>query len=144
MGLKQCRSVLDVGCGIGHWGLTLAPFLDPDCKVVGIDPEPQWVTRAIEGAKQKNEANRFQYQLETAEEISFEDNTFDMVTCQTVLIHVKDVTVALKEMLRVLKPGGILAVAEPSNIAPYLVSDNLSMNTSIDDVLVIYTVSNDV
>ncbi len=40
-----------------------------------------------------------------------------MVTCQTVLIHVPDVPAALKEMLRVLKPGGLLALAEPDNFS---------------------------
>lgn len=133
--LKHCRSLLDVGCGVGHWGLTLAPFLPSECKVNGIDPEEQWIVIAKEKTNQKNINQPFQYQVGSAEKIPFEDNTFDIVTCQTVLIHLSDVSVALKEMIRVLKPGGLLAVAEPNNIAPMLVFDNHSIDDPIDSVL---------
>jgi len=133
--LKHCRSLLDVGCGVGHWGLTLAPFLSDDCKVNGIDPEDQWITIAKEKAMQENGNKQFHYQVGSAEKIPFEDNTFDMVTCQTVLIHLSDVSIALKEMIRVLKPGGLLAVAEPNNIAPMLVFDNLSIDEPMDSIL---------
>lgn len=133
--LKQQRSILDVGCGVGHWGLTLAPFLADDAELQGIDPEPQWVKKAQEKADANGSGSRFQYQLGRAEKIPFADNTFDMVTCQTVLIHVADINIALKEMLRVLKPGGLLAVAEPNNIAPFLVSNNLSIDHTIEENL---------
>jgi ubiquinone/menaquinone biosynthesis C-methylase UbiE len=133
--LKHCRSVLDVGCGVGHWGLTLAPFLSSECKVEGIDPEEQWIKTAKEKANQKKTNQQFQYQVGSAEKIPFEDNSFDMVTCQTVLIHLADVSIALKEMIRVLKPGGLLAVAEPNNIAPMLVFDNFSIDEPIDSIL---------
>lgn len=132
--LKDCRHVLDVGCGIGHWGQTISPFLDPSCKIIGIDRESQWVQNAQERANERND-KRFHYQKATAEAIPFEDNTFDMVTCQTVLIHVPDIAEVLKEMCRVLKPGGLLAVAEPNNIAPNLVFNNRNVDDPIDDVL---------
>jgi SAM-dependent methyltransferase len=40
-----------------------------------------------------------------------------MVTCQTVLIHVRNPVAVIKEMLRVLAPGGLLALVEPNNLA---------------------------
>jgi ubiquinone/menaquinone biosynthesis C-methylase UbiE len=75
------------------------------------------------------------YQLGTAEAIPFPDSYFDMVTCQTVLIHVKDITIALNEMLRVLKPGGLLAVAEPNNLVSRLIFNNLNFNDSVEDII---------
>jgi ubiquinone/menaquinone biosynthesis C-methylase UbiE len=133
--LNHCHSLLDVGCGVGHWGLTLAPFLANDCIVHGIDPEVQWIDIAKEKSRQISSKQQFQYQVASAEKLPFDDNSFDIVTCQTVLIHLKDVSIALSEMIRVLKPGGLLAVAEPNNIAPMLVFDNLSVDEPIDNVL---------
>lgn len=130
--LKNCHTVLDVGCGVGHWGHILAPHLSSDFQIYGIDPEPEWVEKSTAKAQQRRLEDRFHYQVGTAEQIPFEDNSFDMVTCQTVLIHVADIAVALKEMKRVLKPGGLLAVAEPNNIAPYLVFDNLNVDDPLE------------
>ncbi|MGE3318563.1 MAG: class I SAM-dependent methyltransferase [Candidatus Berkiella sp.] len=133
--LSSVRSVLDIGCGIGHWGFTLAPFFNNDTQVQGIDPESAWVKKATQRAKEKGVHQQFHYQIGKAEQIPFEDNSFDMVTCQTVLIHVSDINVALKEMIRVLKPGGLLAVAEPNNIAPLLIFNTLSINEPLDNLL---------
>lgn len=130
--LGSVRTVLDVGCGVGHWGFTLAPFFSPDTQVHGIDPESVWIEKATKRAQEKGIDAQFHYQVATAQKIPFEDNIFDMVTCQTVLIHVPDIKVALKEMIRVLKPGGLLAVAEPNNIAPLLIFNTLNVNEPLD------------
>ena len=44
--LNNVTTILDVGCGQGHWGLTLLPVLPPNCKLIGIDSEPKWVEMA--------------------------------------------------------------------------------------------------
>jgi len=133
--LSSVRKVLDVGCGIGHWGFTLAPFLDKQTQIYGIDPEAAWVEKATARAKEKGLSEQCHYQTATVEQIPFEDNSFDMVTCQTLLIHVADVNIALKEMIRVLKPGGLLAVAEPNNIAPLLIFNTINVNEPIENLL---------
>lgn len=133
--LRTVQRVLDVGCGVGHWGFTLAPFLSNDAQVVGIDPEATWVEKATERAKERGLEKNYLYQVGTVERLPFEDNAFDMVTCQTVLIHVADIDIALKEMIRVLKPGGLLAVAEPNNIAPLLIFNTLNVDEPLDNLL---------
>jgi SAM-dependent methyltransferase len=132
--LKSAHAILDVGCGIGHWGFTLAPFLSKNAKIYGIDPESSWIEKATKRAQEKG-LTQFNFQTGTAEQIPFEDHTFDMVTCQTVLIHVADVSVALKEMTRVLKPGGLLAVAEPNNTAPLLIFNTTNVDEPIEDLV---------
>jgi len=131
--LLKMNSILDVGCGIGHWGQMLLPYLSKDAKLTGIDPETQWIEAAKERAS--NKKLNSEYQLGSAEKIPYPDETFDMVTSQTVLIHVKDVDIAIKEMLRVLKPGGLLAVSEPNNSVSCLIFNNLNFNNPINETL---------
>ena len=110
--LEKVRSVLDVGCGVGHWTAALLRVLPPDVRVGAVEREPEWVRRHHERF-----GGRVESKEGVAESLPFPDASFDMVTCQTLLIHVPDPARVLAEMLRVLKPGGLLAVAEPSNIA---------------------------
>ncbi len=49
--------------------------------------------------------------------LPFEDNSFDLVTCQTLLIHLDSPILAVKEMFRVLKPGGKVLISEPNNFS---------------------------
>ncbi len=114
--LRNISSVLDVGCGIGHWGRAIGQVLPKDATMIGVDMEQEWVDKAQSIAKDYGLDKRFSYQVGDATKLNFPDETFDMVTCQTLLIHLQDPIAALKEFLRALKPGGLLAVAEPNNL----------------------------
>jgi SAM-dependent methyltransferase len=110
------RRVLDLGAGIGHWGRALAPHLPGDAEVTGVDREARWVAEATALAEARGLAPRFRYLQGDAAALPFATGTFDLVTCQTVLIHVADVAAVLREMVRVTAPGGLVAVAEPNNL----------------------------
>lgn len=115
--LNHSRNVLDVGCGVGHWGRVLLPHLPSDVSLIGFDREPQWVAKAAAIAAARGLDRRARYVQGDANHIPFPDGQFDLVTCQTVLIHVPDAKAAIREMIRVLKPGGRVLVAEPNNLA---------------------------
>lgn len=122
LGLERVTSVLDVGSGVGHWGqLLLAWVLAPDATVVGVEREGAWVEEARVRARRAGLADRAGYRQGLAEALPFDDASFDMVTCQTLLIHVADPAAVLGEMLRVVKPGGLVVAAEPNNRASLLV-----------------------
>jgi SAM-dependent methyltransferase len=108
LGLDAVRSVLDVGAGVGHWGRLLGHVLPPDATVVGIDREPRWIEEATRRAVEAGVGDRYSYQQTSAEALPFEDASFDLVTCQTVLIHVADPRKVIREMVRVTKPGGLV------------------------------------
>jgi SAM-dependent methyltransferase len=59
--------------------------------------------------------DRYSYRQGSAEALPFEDQSFDLVTCQTVLIHVADPRAVIREMARVTKPGGLVLASEPNN-----------------------------
>ncbi len=133
--LGDVRSVLDVGAGLGHWGRTLAMVLSGDATVVGVDREPAWVSEASRLADQRGVTGQCRYQLGIAEELAFADASFDLVTCQTLLIHVPDPRAVLREMLRVTKPGGLVLLAEPSNFASQAIGSSVTAECSIEEVI---------
>jgi SAM-dependent methyltransferase len=118
--LGRRRRALDVGCGYGHWGRALLPLLAPGVHLSSLDPEPRSVaeaeqrTRAFVGARGLTAT--LEWHVAAAERLPFPDGSFDLVTAQTVLIHVRDVDVVLAELARVLAPGGLLLLAEPNNL----------------------------
>jgi ubiquinone/menaquinone biosynthesis C-methylase UbiE len=139
--LDQAQTILDVGCGMGHWGRALAPILSRHAQVIGVDREPIWLEEAKTRTAAGNLHDRFRFQLGLAERLPFPDDSFDLVTCQTVLIHTRDPKAVLVEMMRVARPGGLLLVVEPNNLSQNLVfSDRefakfVADGQSVDDVL---------
>jgi SAM-dependent methyltransferase len=128
-GLGEVRRVLDIGCGVGHWGRVLLPHLPPDATVVGVDRELEWVAKAQAIASTKGIADRTTYVQGDAGDLPVADGVFDLVTCQTVLIHVPDCRAVIREMLRVLRPGGCVLVAEPNN----MVASQIVASTRFDE-----------
>ena len=111
--LGAVRFALDVGAGAGDWGRLLLPHLAPEARMLGVDPEPASILEAHHRAEHAGVAGRLSYRLGDAEHLPFHDGVFDLVTCQTVLLHRRYPYAALHEMIRVLQPGGLVAVASP-------------------------------
>ncbi len=128
--LADITRVLDVGCGVGHWGRVLVEVLPQNVQILGIDLENEWIKEATKIAESKGLSGKCTYQVGNALDIPFPDNSFDMVTCQTLLIHLQKPSDALKEFIRVLKPNGVLLIAEPSSIPLHLWA-NLNIDTFI-------------
>jgi SAM-dependent methyltransferase len=131
-------SVLDIGCGVGHWGRALSPVLPTDARLIGIDREPEWVQGATARAAAAGLASRFSYRQGDCTSLPFADNTFDLVTCQTVLIHVADPRAVLAEMLRVTKPGGLVLAVEPNNLANGVIASSVHAALSTDELVDLY------
>jgi ubiquinone/menaquinone biosynthesis C-methylase UbiE len=103
-------SLLDVGAGSGTISVTLAKAL-PEGHVTGVDIKEDILPRAravaeIEGVK------NIEFQQADIFKLPFADGTFDVAHCHQVLTHLKNPWDALGEMLRVTKPGGIVAARE--------------------------------
>ncbi|WP_050419443.1 class I SAM-dependent methyltransferase [Bradyrhizobium tropiciagri] len=135
LSFKQIGSVLDVGCGVGHWGQLLARLLPQDPRLDGVDRDPHWVEQATARAAARGLGHRCSYSVSTAERLRFEDASFDLVTCQTLLIHVADPAAVVAEMTRVVRPGGLVLASEPNNISSALVLNSVSSGRLPDDIL---------
>ena len=133
--LQRLTKVLDVGCGVGHWGRALMHVLPPTARITGIDREGDWVTEARRLADQAGFGQRCTYLQASADALPFADDEFGMVTCQTLLIHVAEPCAVLVEMIRVLNPGGLLVLVEPNNAAGQLVASNVSAEMPITQTI---------
>jgi SAM-dependent methyltransferase len=135
LAFDQVRNVLDVGCGIGHWAQTLAPALPSEATVIGVDRDPFWVDKATARATARQISHRFQYRVSDAQALPFPDASFDLVTCQTLLIHVADPGAVIAEMARVTRPGGLVLAAEPNNLATSLVLNSVTFGEPVEEIL---------
>jgi SAM-dependent methyltransferase len=102
---------------VGHWGRLVGRALERPLHLVGVDREAEWIGEAF--ARARDLPGHWRYQTGDAHHLPFADASFDLVTCQTVLIHLADPAAALAEWRRVLRPGARLVVAEPNNIATH-------------------------
>ncbi|TDB65872.1 class I SAM-dependent methyltransferase [Arundinibacter roseus] len=138
--LHQCHSMLDVGCGQCHWSKLLVNYLTPTedtpIQVCGVDSDRKWAkgSPALRAYFEEKGVD-FELKKANADTLPYPDNWFDLVTCQTLLIHVPQPTEVIAEMVRVLRPGGIILCAEPNNLVQSLTRSSISSNDPVDDVL---------
>jgi SAM-dependent methyltransferase len=133
MELAGARDVLDVGCGKGHFTRVIGR-LAPNARITGVDFEPQWVA-AARASVPPGDSERFTYVEGSALSLPFGDGEFDVVTCQTLLIHLPDVRGALAEFARVLRPGGRVVACEPNNLAENFARLVADPRFDLDDTL---------
>ncbi|MDH4091264.1 MAG: class I SAM-dependent methyltransferase [Cyclobacteriaceae bacterium] len=106
---KGADVVLDVASGTGEPGLTIATMLEGG-KVVITDLAEDMLVIAREHAEQRGIKN-VETRICDVCELPFDDNTFDAVSCRLGFMFFPDMSLAAKEMFRVLKPGGRIAVS---------------------------------
>lgn len=101
---------LDVATGGGHTAIALAGQVQ---KVVAVDITPEMLTAAKDSARQSGIEN-IDFQAEDVHNLKFPDGQFDIVASRFAPHHFSEIKVALKEMCRVLKPGGKLYILDCS------------------------------
>lgn len=118
--LSPSASVLDIGTGNGIVAMEAASHV-AEGQVVGIDLSEQMIQRATGRASDRGLAH-VQFQVMDAEALTFDAEAFDTVMSLFALLHFPNPDQALREMYRVLKPGGTLVLAVGSS--PHLTSLN--------------------
>jgi ubiquinone/menaquinone biosynthesis C-methylase UbiE len=106
---ELCRgSLLEAGCGVGMYVDHLGPHVE---KVVGFDVELE----RLQEAHQRSD----QLACAVGEALPFASQSYELVLSNEVLEHVQDDRQAVREMVRVLKPGGRLIVFCPNRGYPF-------------------------
>jgi SAM-dependent methyltransferase len=101
----EANSLLDVGSGTG--ALASAAAAIPSVRVTSVDPSRAFV----EHARQRTSCDNVRFEVGDAQALSFSDATFDRTLALLVMNFVPDPAAAVREMIRVTRPGGIVAAA---------------------------------
>ncbi|MGY1601513.1 methyltransferase domain-containing protein [Geodermatophilus sp. SYSU D00815] len=107
-GVRPGQAVLDVACGTGVVAREVAARLGPDGRVVGVDLNPAMLAVA------RRVRPDLEWRQGDAGDLPFADGAFDVVLCQMALMFFPDRVGALREMARVARPGGTVAVCVPA------------------------------
>jgi SAM-dependent methyltransferase len=105
--LAAGRDVLDAGCGVGY-GTTLLASAGA-ASTLGVDVSPH----AIEAARAEAGAG-VRFEVADIERLDAADASFDLITCFEVIEYVEHPELALDELRRVLRPGGVLLLSSPN------------------------------
>jgi ubiquinone/menaquinone biosynthesis C-methylase UbiE len=109
---KTIENILDVGTGSGKF-ITILKATFPAAKITGVDPDQESLGKAQVDFPDAG------FQKMSAENLLFENDTYDVVSLSMALHHLPKIKKGLKELKRVVKPGGWIIINE-------LFSDNLN------------------
>lgn len=110
--LRPGDCVLDMACGDGVYSGWLAERVGPSGRVVGVDIAPAYLELARRNVASQPHAAIISFQIGDINGLPFADDEFDLVWCAHSLYSLPDPIAALREMRRVTKPGGTVAILE--------------------------------
>jgi len=124
------KTVLDLGCGAGYWSARIAE-MHPGTQVTGIDRGREFIAKA----EAQFRSGRVSFLVADFAELPFRDAAFDCIYADNSLEHCFDVDGTLTEALRILRPGGVLIAAVPSDARnPTRICENHTWKTAPHEV----------
>ncbi len=107
-GAARCSLVLDIATGGGHTAIAMAPHV---ARVLATDLTPEMLDSAREHSASRGAAN-IDFAIADAEDLPFEDRSFDIVTCRIAAHHFPKPAAFVREVARVLRPGGTFVLQD--------------------------------
>jgi len=108
--VEDAREILEVGCGIGVGPAHAARTYD--CRVVGVDISERMIEWSRRRAREERVQDRIEFRVADVLALPFEAGRFDATLCESVLAFVADKEQAVRELVRVTKPGGYVGLNE--------------------------------
>ena len=110
MDIDTAQRVLDLGCGTGVATRGIVGRDSFSGRVIGIDLSPHLVEVARQLSNQEGKGTQVEFQAGDSRKLELPDTRFDAVVAHTLVSHVDDPLVVLKEAVRLVKPGGMVGI----------------------------------
>ena len=110
----RAQSILDIACGTGDFSLAIAGGMHPDSRIVGLDLSEGMLAVMRDKVSKAGLQDKISCEQGDSEAMRFADDSFDVVTIAFGIRNFAHREAALREILRVLKPGGRLVILELS------------------------------
>jgi ubiquinone/menaquinone biosynthesis C-methylase UbiE len=122
LGFRSGDKVLDLGCGEGRHVISF--YVEADVHAIGVDlgfaDLKTTANKFAPFAEPQNTRKQFHLACTNALQLPFADASFDKVICSEVLEHIPDYQGALREIERILKPGGVAAISVPRYVPEWI------------------------
>ena len=109
--IKKGEQILDIGCGAGVDTILASMMTGPTGNVIGVDIVPEMLQKAKTHLTMTGQTN-VTFNKTSGEKLPYPDDMFDVVISNGVINLIPDKEAALTEIIRVLKPGGRLMMAD--------------------------------
>lgn len=110
--LKKGMRILDVGCGAGKQCFVFYHQLEGEADITGGDVSEELLAKARSENEKIGKRVNFT-ELDFNKRFPMEDNQYDLLSCCFAIYYAQDIPFTIKEMHRVLKPGGVLFTTGP-------------------------------
>lgn len=111
LGIQSDMKVVDIGCGTGSVSFMISPLVGEHGRVVGVDSN-QYAINYCNEIVRNNDVLNAKFIISDATSLDFKTHTFDVAYSRFLFQHVKEASEALREMVRITKPGGVVMVED--------------------------------
>jgi ubiquinone/menaquinone biosynthesis C-methylase UbiE len=137
-GLEAGMTGVDIGCGLGYLGYTYWPYFGTSGRYFGVDESPDLLRDAARAAEEWADGGEARFVVGDCRSLPFADGFADFAMCQTLLMHLDEPKEAIGEMMRIVKPGGLVICTEPDNVSSSLARGYSSLpDLSIEEELLL-------
>ncbi|HTM89735.1 MAG TPA: methyltransferase domain-containing protein [Terriglobales bacterium] len=130
LGLTSASFVLEIGCGSGRYALQIAESVG--CRVRGVDINAPGIGIATQLVRARNMDSQVCFQqADVSQQLPFAEHSYDAVFANDVLCHVPERLSLLRELLRVLKPGGRMLFSDALIVGGMVSQEEIATRSSI-------------
>ena len=136
MQIEKLQTALDLGCGTGFAAREIAKRPDFSGNIVGVDISPALINQASSLVEEEGLSDRVVFKVGDSRSLEDSDHSFDAVIAHTLISHLPDPQALIDEMIRLVKPGGIVAIFDGDYASLTFGNPDAEKGKAIDELII--------